>query len=173
METGTWVTLKDAGRLNGKAFSFITSTYQCVVKYDILEKGFILEVRLYWFGYSWRRRENEVIDVISSLIQLPIPESEIHKIPLFKEQIELGKNNKELIEFINNDHDILNALIERYSNKIGQGVYDENTSNNIVIVDERFSNKENLKKNFCEWYTRKGDDISGLNSIQDCIVDAY
>lgn len=172
MNIETWVTLKEAGRFNEKAFSFITSTNQCVLKYDILEMGYILEVKLYWFTFSWRRRENEVIDVLSSLVKLPISEKEIHKIPLFEKLIKSGKNNKELLEYINNDHEIKKALIERYSKKIGECVYNDNNSNDVVIIEERFSSKVNFEREFCKKYAKSGVK-SEIIDIEECIIDAY
>ena len=130
--------LTNCGEYNGITFSFFSNTYECELSYDILNMAFNLKAKLNWFVFNRRRKAGEELDLVSCVNSIEIQEEELFNIPLFKtiimEDASKYENAKLLECFVNNELEVLKALVLRYSKVLTNGIYKDD---NIKIKTEQ------------------------------------
>lgn len=165
--------LSDVGIFNEKHFSVITFSDDWNFTYDILELQYRLSVKVLWFAYFSRRRENENISIMCSDCSIEIPENTIQKIPYFKKKLALNGNEKEIdhrrvLAEISREPELLKAFVMRYQNEIGEKLY----SNELEVKTHwnRFSSYEELENNFSSKYAPNADLTNIKGKLNSCII---
>lgn len=169
MNRSKWFILKNIATFNGKPLSCITSTNKCFVKYNVLDFNFELSADLFWFSYSWRRRDMEEISCLGATKSTILSLEEILDIPYFRKLN--TSDGKKIEEEINKNEDIKEAMIEKYGKKLGNQVYDQIPNRNSYLLCDRYCGYENILNKLKEDF--KDDDFSKLNDISGCIIHSY
>lgn len=165
--------LPSIGNFNGRSFSVVTFSNDWNFQYDILELEYQLSVKVLWFAFYSRRRENENVSIMCSDITIQIPESDIKKIPYFKKKFAFnGKeeeitHNRVLNEF-SNEPELLKAFVFRYQNEIGNRLYSNDSE--VKTHWDRFSSLEELEKNFSMRYAPNSDLSNIKGKLKSCII---
>lgn len=168
-----WFTIKDVGISDGKVFSCFTNTDQCTIEYDILYMEFKLTCTLQWFEYSWRRRKGQNTAYVSVNTKIGIGVDELLDIPLFKaiEESDKRKKIKLVIQRINEDAEIKQALVREYKNNFGIDKIDTEESRIKIHRTERFCDYEAI--DIKTLLGKDTDDYSELKDIESCILKPY
>ena len=140
---GEWFLMEDAGKFNGKDFSFFANVGDITIQYDILEMNYKLSCRLYYFADYWRRRESERISLMYANVSVNVPSDEMHNIPLFKQELSEAQNSgkenekveKILVGYIDKDEDVKKALILKYASELGKKVYSDDEVKVCTLKD--------------------------------------
>ena len=173
-KSGNWMVLDHIGTFNDYKFSVITNPKYGKFYYNILELTYVLSTKVYWIAGYNRRRENEQASILSAQISIIVPIDEINKLPYFKRYIKEVSDeefSEQVVTRINNNIDLMEALILKYQNKLGEKIYDSE-STKIVTDYDRFSSYENLSDSFIKNYVKPGEDATELTQeiMNYCIV---
>lgn len=168
--------LKDFGNFNGENFSAITFTQDWKFEYDILELSYKLSIKAYWFSMHRKRRENETTSVLSSTCNYIISQNEIINIPYFKQYFSSQSseiNPEDVEKLVNNNIQLLEALVNRYKDNLGSKIYmDENQK--IILEYDRFSSINYLETKFIHCYIGFNEDLNSIKGhIKECVIYPY
>lgn len=167
-----WLHLKRIGIYNNNMFSTITNLGDCFFSYDILELKYRLTVNMCWFIRYKRRRENEEMSVLIKETSYYIDTDEINSLPIFMSKLprngmEEEEYNELISKYIDENGKVLEAIVNKYKNKLGEKLYSDTQINAIA---DRVSSYDDFFE--LEFFDRIKTQIE-IEQLKECVIEIY